>query len=519
MAYLALYRRYRPNTFDKLIGQEHVVKTLVNQIENQRLGHAYLFTGTRGTGKTSAAKIFSKAINCVNPVNGSPCNECEVCKSLSEPSNIDVIEIDAASNNGVNEIRELKENVQYPPVSCKYKVYIIDEVHMLTGAAFNALLKTLEEPPKHAVFILATTEVHKIPATILSRCMRFDFRLIPLDRITNLIANIFDEQGKKYDNEAIVAIAKAGEGSVRDALSIADIAISYGEGKLTYSDVMNVLGSSGIETIIDFIGAVLTSNSGKILDLIEKLSKQGKSVGVLIKDITSVLRDVLVIKTCTDAKGMLSLPSDRFELLSEVSTLASEEKILRAIEIFTEAENSLKYSNHQRTVFETASIRASRPETDYNIEALLTRISELEEKIKKGEFTIKEVKSAPIQTQKEVQIEEKKISLLEIGSEKALAQILSYLRMNKSEMLWNVMQSVKVEVKENTLVLTPSNSTDGELLIKKDNEEKIKNALSNCLPFEFKVEEYRKEKLLSAVDDATERVKKIFGDDIVIIKH
>ena len=228
MAYLALYRKYRPNTFDGLIGQEHIVKTLVNQIENDRLGHAYLFTGTRGTGKTSAAKIFAKAINCLNPKNGSPCGECECCRAISNPSNIDVIEIDAASNNGVNEIRDLREKVQYPPVSCKYKVYIIDEVHMLTGAAFNALLKTLEEPPKHAVFILATTEVHKIPATILSRCMRFDFRLISNEKIASLISKIYDEQDKDYEKEAVYAIAKAGEGSIRDALSIADTAISFG---------------------------------------------------------------------------------------------------------------------------------------------------------------------------------------------------------------------------------------------------------------------------------------------------
>jgi len=216
MAYLALYRKYRPTTFEGLVGQEHIVKTLVNQISSERLGHAYLFTGTRGTGKTSAAKIFAKAINCLNPINGSPCGKCECCKALSDPSNIDVIEIDAASNNGVNEIRELREKVQYPPVSCKYKVYIVDEVHMLTGAAFNALLKTLEEPPKHAVFILATTEVHKIPATILSRCMRFDFRLIPPEKIAQLISSIYDEQGKSYEKEAVFAIAKAGEGSIRE---------------------------------------------------------------------------------------------------------------------------------------------------------------------------------------------------------------------------------------------------------------------------------------------------------------
>ena len=253
MSYLALYRKYRPTTFEGLIGQEHIVKTLTNQIKSGRLGHAYLFTGTRGTGKTSAAKIFAKAINCTNSVNGSPCGVCDVCVALSDPSNIDIIEIDAASNNGVNEIRDLREKVQYPPVNCKYKVYIVDEVHMLTGAAFNALLKTLEEPPKHAMFILATTEVHKIPATILSRCMRFDFRLISTEKIAELISKIYDEQGKSYEKEAVVAIATAGDGSIRDALSIADIAISYNSGKLTYNDVMEILGSSNGQLLCQFV--------------------------------------------------------------------------------------------------------------------------------------------------------------------------------------------------------------------------------------------------------------------------
>ncbi|MBQ7643388.1 MAG: DNA polymerase III subunit gamma/tau, partial [Clostridia bacterium] len=249
MSYLALYRRYRPSGFDGLIGQEHIVKTLVNQIKTDRVGHAYLFCGARGTGKTSAAKIFARAINCLSPVNGSPCGKCEVCKALSDGANLDILEMDAASNNKVENVREIRDKIQYPPVAGRYKVYIIDEVHMLTTEAFNALLKTLEEPPAHAVFILATTEVHKLPSTILSRCMRFDFRLIPTKKIAELIAGIYDENGKEYDREAITAIAAAGAGSIRDALSVADICISYGEGKLTYRDVLEVLGATDIDVI------------------------------------------------------------------------------------------------------------------------------------------------------------------------------------------------------------------------------------------------------------------------------
>ncbi|MBQ7339694.1 MAG: DNA polymerase III subunit gamma/tau [Clostridia bacterium] len=528
MEYLALYRRYRPNTFDKLIGQEHIVSTLVNQIENQRLGHAYLFTGTRGTGKTSCAKIFAKAINCENPVNGSPCEKCATCRSLSQASNMDVIEIDAASNNGVNEIRELKENVQYPPVSCKYKVYIIDEVHMLTGQAFNALLKTLEEPPKHAVFILATTEVHKIPATILSRCMRFDFRLIPVNEITSLIASIYDEQGKSYEKEAITAIAKAGEGSIRDALSIADIALSYSNEKLTYQDVMTILGAFNTEVLYEFIQTIFLGKVGGVLEIIDKLCSLGRSVGVLIKDVVSLLRDLLIIKTCNNAREILSIPEDKFNALKTISDLAVEEKILRTMEIFSEAESSLKYSNHPRVVFEWASVKATRPETDYSIDALLSRIKTLEEKIEKGEFTVKEEKIQKFtETKEEIKIptvpkdEEKKVEKIALSSldgEMVKARILSFLRKSGSELLWNIMQTVIVSIKNNTLVLTPTSSTDGELLIKIGNQEKIKNALGDVLDFEIEVEEYKKEKLLSEVDDATERIKKIFGEDIVIIK-
>ena len=243
MAYLAFYRMFRPDTLDKVVRQEHIVKILKNQIESGKIGHAYLFCGPRGTGKTSVAKIFARAINCESPVNGSPCGKCATCRALAEGSNLDISEIDAASNNGVDEMRDLREKVQYPPVAGKYKVYIIDEVHMLTASAFNAVLKTLEEPPAHAVFILATTEPQKIPATILSRCMRFDFKLIPQHDLEGLLKGILQKIDKEYEDEAVSAIARAGAGSARDTLSIADMCVSYSAGKLTYDDVNAVLAA------------------------------------------------------------------------------------------------------------------------------------------------------------------------------------------------------------------------------------------------------------------------------------
>ena len=256
MAYLAFYRTFRPVSFDTVVRQEHIVRTLKNRIQSNKIGHAYLFCGPRGTGKTTLAKIFARAINCEHPVDGSPCGKCPTCRALADGANMDISEIDAASNNGVDEMRDLREKVQYPPVAGRYKVYIIDEVHMLTASAFNAVLKTLEEPPAHAVFILATTEPQKIPATILSRCMRFDFKLIPQKDLEGLVKSVLDKTGKEYEEEAVAAIARAGAGSARDSLSIADMCASYSTGKLTYEDVNAVLGSADFFTVAEIAESI-----------------------------------------------------------------------------------------------------------------------------------------------------------------------------------------------------------------------------------------------------------------------
>ena len=331
------------------------------------------------------------------------CGECEVCKALLDPANLDILEIDAASNNKVENIREIRDKVQYPPVSARYKVYIIDEVHMLTTEAFNALLKTLEEPPKHAVFVLATTEPHKLPATILSRCMRFDFRLVPDKTIAALISQIYDELGKKYDDEAILAIARAGEGSVRDALSVADLCVSYTNEKLTYNDVIAVLGASDSRVTARLVGNIFKGESGKVLEAIDELVDLGKGVGVLNKDVSAHLRDVMVAKTCKNAREILSLPESEFAIIEKNAELADVHRILRATEIFAGVENDLKYSTHPRVVFEAAAMRASMPEQDYNIDALLARIAKLEKAVAEG------VKVAVEKVEKETKPEEKKV--------------------------------------------------------------------------------------------------------------
>lgn len=384
MAYLALYRRFRPTTLDEVVRQEHIVTVLKNQIETGRIGHAYLFCGPRGTGKTSVAKIFAAAINCESPVNGSPCGRCAACRALSDPSNLDISEIDAASNNGVDEMRDLREKVQYPPVAGKYKVYIVDEVHMLSTGAFNALLKTLEEPPAHAVFILATTESQKLPATILSRCMRFDFKLIPQADLEERLRVVLKEIGKPFEEEAVAAIARAGAGSVRDMLSLADTCVSYSTGTLTCEDVTAVLGSAEFNVISALVSAVLSGDAGEAFDRTEKILAEGKSVGMLLKDVMNFLNACAVAKMCRDAGRILALPKDTFALVEKAAKETDGHRLLRTTEIFASTESSLRYSVSPRIVFETAVLKASMPETDYDIEALLARIAALEKRVAEG---------------------------------------------------------------------------------------------------------------------------------------
>lgn len=380
----SLYRRYRPQTFGEMVRQEHVVKVLQNQIEQNAVGHAYLFSGPRGTGKTTIARIFARAVNCEHPVNGSPCGECAVCRALLEGS-LDILEIDAASNNGVNEMRDLREKVQYPPVSGKYKVYIVDEVHMLTDSAFNALLKTLEEPPAHAIFILATTEPHKIPATILSRCMRLDFKLIPEEDLEAHLKRILDGMGKEYEEEAVAAIARAGAGSDRDMLSIAEMCIAY-EDKLTYRGVSEVLGAADFSETLALTEALLSADMPAALEGVERILSAGKAVGVLLKDLMAQLNRVAVAKTCRTAEKLLSLPREQFARLKAVAEKADGRAVLRATEVLAKAETDMRFVSSPRVCLETAVMRIALPEEDMSTDALLVRLNALERKLQEGAF-------------------------------------------------------------------------------------------------------------------------------------
>ena len=385
MSYTALYRKFRPDTFEDVKGQDHIITTLKNQIKADRIGHAYLFCGTRGTGKTTVAKIFAKAVNCEHPVDGSPCGECAMCKSIAAGTSMNVIEIDAASNNGVDNIREIREEVTYRPTEGKYKVYIIDEVHMLSIGAFNALLKTLEEPPEYVIFILATTEVHKIPITILSRCQQYDFHRISLDTIAARLQELMEKEQVDVEERAIRYVAKAADGSMRDALSLLDQCIAFYLGQtLTYENVLDVLGAVDTEVFSRLLRNVLKRDIPKVMDTVDELIMQGRELSQLAADFTWYLRNLLLAKTSDQLEDVLEVSSENLEQLKEESEMIEVDQLLRYIRIFSELSGQLKYATQKRVMLEVALIKLCIPAMESDTLSILDRIRVVEDKIEKG---------------------------------------------------------------------------------------------------------------------------------------
>lgn len=511
MAYLSLYRKFRPSSFDALLGQDHVVRILKNQIKTDTIGHAYLFTGARGTGKTSAAKIFARAVNCLNPQDGSPCGECSVCKALADTNNLDVLEIDAASNNGVDEIRDLKEKIQYPPVSARYKVYIVDEVHMLSLPAFNALLKTLEEPPAHAIFILATTEVQKLPDTILSRCMRFDFRLLPEEIIADHLREIFKAVGKQADDGAIAMIASSGYGSMRDALSVADMCLSYSTDTLTYTDVLAVLGATDRGIIVDLVGQMLKGDHKSCLDTVDKVVKSGVSVSVFAKDLSAILRDILILKSNPTAK--IQYPDEILKRITDLATVYSVSVLLRALEHIAGLEAELRYSVQPRLILEATVLRIGEAKSDLNVDGLLTRIQMLEDKIKRVEENgVTVVQSSPVATQKKEEIIP---DPMDGDSRRIWARLVKYLRNKNMFALYTGALSAKETAidGEDFIVTVDGDSSNYAILATKQNVEEIGRLLTLLTGIEYKFVC----KLPDGVDEPKsgdiERIKSLVGDD------
>ena len=383
MSYVALYRKFRPQVFDDVKGQDAIVTTLKNQVRTERTQHAYLFCGTRGTGKTTVAKILARAVNCEHPVDGNPCGECPTCRNITSGKSLNVIEIDAASNNGVDNIREIIDEVQYRPPTGKYKVYIIDEVHMLSVGAFNALLKTLEEPPSYVMFILATTEANKIPITILSRCQRYDFKRIDTATIAARLQELTQKEGSPAEEEALHYIARAADGSMRDGLSLLDQCLAFQTGDvLSYEQVLDVLGAVDTTVFDGLLSAILRGDAGESLRLYEKMIDNGRENGQFITDFVWYLRNILMIKAAgPGGQAPVDASAERLEELKKMAEMVPEETLIRYIRILSDLNNQLRYASNKRVLTEIALIRLNRPQMSASSDALSDRVRMLEMKI------------------------------------------------------------------------------------------------------------------------------------------
>ena len=455
----ALYRVYRPRKFEDVVGQEHITKTLKNQIENNNIGHAYLFSGTRGTGKTSTAKIFSRAVNCLNSTNQEPCNECEICKDILNDNIMDVVEIDAASNNSVDDIRELRENVKYSPTKAKYKVYIIDEVHMLSQGAFNALLKTLEEPPSYVIFILATTEPHKIPATILSRCQRFDFKRVTVSDITSRMKKICLEENIEVEEKALNLIARNSQGALRDALSILDQCISFGGNTIEYKDVVELLGTVNLEQLFDLADYIINQDTKQSLKALNEFIIWGKDIRNLINDLIDHFRNLMICKVSTDLDEIISLPKEIIEQLKEQAKTINNNDLIRILNILSTTQDSMKTSSNPRVLAEVTIMKIAQPMFDESKEALIKRIENLEKLIENGNVKTVivdkylEDKNIESEAKEEVEYEDVKsedVSLIE----KSWKNILKSIKVDKNMPVYALLGDVRnFNVYENALYL------------------------------------------------------------------
>lgn len=388
MAYTALYREWRPKTFEDVVGQEHITITLKNQMKNNRIAHAYLFCGTRGTGKTSTAKIFSKAVNCLDLKDGEPCNECEMCQKINNGLSIDVIEMDAASKRRLEDIKDVIENVKYPPQEGKYKVYIMDEVHMLTQEAVNAFLKTLEEPPSNVIFILATTDPQKLPITILSRCQKFDFRRIKSSNVFDRLRNIVKEQGVFADDKSLNLISRMCDGAMRDALSILDQAISMGGGKVEYDGVVTMLGLVSNENLLNLTEGIIEKNVESSMKTIDNIVFSGKDIYTFIRDMITHMRNLLMVKVSQNPEEILDMSEENINFIKKQAQNIRVEEIMRDIRILQDAEEQSKWTKQSRIYLELAVIKMCKIEYDTSKEVILSRLNRLEEALKEGEIKV-----------------------------------------------------------------------------------------------------------------------------------
>jgi len=538
VGYTALYREWRPRTFKEVVGQKHITVTLKNQVIEKRIAHAYLFCGTRGTGKTSTAKILSKAVNCLNPKDGEPCNECEICNKINSGTLMDVIEMDAASKRKLEDIKEVIENVKYPPQEGKNKVYIMDEVHMLTQEAVNAFLKTLEEPPSNVIFILATTDPQKLPITILSRCQRFDFRRIRNEEIFERLRSIVSEQGIYADDKSLNLIARMSDGAMRDALSILDQVISTGDGKVEYDQVLDMLGLVTNENLLRITNSIIEKDVEKSMRIIENIVLSGKDINNFIKDMITHLRNILMIKVSKNPNEILDMSSENIDLVKEQAEKIRIEEIMRNIKILQEAEQQSKWVKQSRIYLELAVLKMCKIEYDTSKEVILSRLNKIEELIKSGniklamkeekkkteskEFDIKKIK----ENIKDEKIEENlleeynKDSKLTVETVKKMwHDILEAFKARRLMVLYAALVTANItDCKEGIITLNYNKqySFNKKRLEKPENNKIVQEIFSEVLKEKvriiYTVEEKAKEENLSE-----EILKNTFGENILEI--
>ena len=525
MSYTALYRKFRPKQFEDVKGQDHIVTTLQNQIKADRIGHAYLFCGTRGTGKTTVAKIFAKAVNCEHPVNGSPCGECQMCRAIESGSFVNVVEIDAASNNGVDNIREIREEVAYRPTSGRYKVYIIDEVHMLSPGAFNALLKTLEEPPEYVIFILATTELHKIPITILSRCQQYHFKRIGIDTIASRVDDLMKIEKVDIEEQAVRYIAKAADGSMRDALSLLDQCIAFYLGqKLTYDMVLEVLGTVDTEVFSRLLRNLIARDVTKVLETVEELTMLGKELSQVTTDFIWYLRNLLLVKTSDNIEDVLDVSTENLKQLKEESQMIELDMLLRYIRIFSELSGQMKYASQKRVLLEVALIKVCTPAMERDEDSLLDRIRVLEEKVEKGEFAVaaqprrhfaddeeEETKTSHAQPAKQIMADALPEDIREaVKSFRGIAE-------EASGLVRTILHNARPSYEEGNphLLIVVKKQLDAEALRKKERVEEIESLIANRIGTKVEIE-IRCLQEGQSFSDAFADIEKSINMDIIV---
>ncbi len=492
MSYTALYRKFRPGSFEEVKGQDHIVTTLTNQIKAERIGHAYLFCGTRGTGKTTIAKIFAKAVNCENPADGSPCGECALCRAIASGASMNVIEIDAASNNGVDNIREIVDEVSYSPAEGKYKVYIIDEVHMLSIGAFNALLKTLEEPPSYVIFILATTEVHKIPITIMSRCQRYDFKRITIDTIVGRMRELMEAEAVRVEERALRYIAKTADGSMRDALSLLDqcIAFHFGE-ELTYDKALEVLGAVDTAVFGRLFELVLAEDVTGCIELLEEIVIQGRELSQFVADFTWYLRNLLLAQSSENIEDVIDVSTENMERLMAEAQMTDMNTLMRYIRIFSELSGKIKYASQKRILIEVALIKLCRPGMETDMDSLFARIRDLEKKMENG------VALVPQKTEPDTPGGEKKERLQTVELPKAVPEDVKKAVELWSSIVTGMGQPMKTYLKDarlslggdNKLMIVVEEGLASDYLMKNtENRELLKRAVCEAVQREIELD-------------------------------